>query len=79
MYDNVACLQGPFIKLKNTNLKWRQVGYASRLKLLFKVVPTTVVRLILKRRNAIHHGGKMSFNTMIMEININLHLIDASI
>ncbi|KAK4724151.1 hypothetical protein R3W88_026930 [Solanum pinnatisectum] len=67
--------QGPFVQIKQTLDKWWKSDCVDKLKSLFRAVPIFIIWQIWKRRNIISHGGRMSKNAMIMEINRNLYLL----
>ncbi|KAH0732966.1 hypothetical protein KY289_004154 [Solanum tuberosum] len=55
--------------------KWWNATCSVKLRPLFNAVPTFIMWQIWKRRNMIRHGGKMSVQGMMMEINRNLHYL----
>ncbi|KAK4724266.1 hypothetical protein R3W88_027045 [Solanum pinnatisectum] len=62
--------------LNDTIHKWWSKDCSSKLRPLFKVVPSFINWQIWKRRNIISHRGNMSFYGMVMEVNINLYHLD---
>lgn len=72
-FATIADVQGPFLQLNDTIHKWWNRDCSSKLKPLFKAVPSFITWQIWKTRNIISHGGKMSFFGMVMEINRNLY------
>lgn len=74
-YASATSLHGPFIQLKDTIMKWWNTDCASKLKPLYKVVPTFILWQVWKRRNIIKHGGKMSVHMMGVEINRNIYYL----
>ncbi|WMV59135.1 hypothetical protein MTR67_052520, partial [Solanum verrucosum] len=75
LFAGAAGVQGPFVQIKQTLDKWWKSDCVAKLKPLFRAVPIFIIWQIWKRRNIIDHGGKMSKNAMIMEINRNLYLL----
>ncbi|KAH0688092.1 hypothetical protein KY284_018645 [Solanum tuberosum] len=68
-------IDGPFIQLKDTLLKWWKAEMTPKLKYIYKTVLLFILWQIWKRRNIIKHGGKMTQSTMTLEIGRNLHLM----
>ncbi|XP_019265532.1 PREDICTED: uncharacterized protein LOC109243095 [Nicotiana attenuata] len=61
------------IQLKHVIKDWWYAQCCPKLKPLFQAVPTIITWELWKRRNAGKHGGSVSTNRVIHEINRTLH------
>lgn len=77
-YAAVAGLQGLFLNLKDTIIKWWKTQCVDKLKPLYRVVPAFILWQIWKRRNNLKHDCQMSVYCMEMEINRNIHCLAIS-
>ncbi|KAH0776352.1 hypothetical protein KY290_007763 [Solanum tuberosum] len=78
-FSGAAGIQGPFIQMKQTIYQWCVGGgggeCSPKLKPLFRSVPIFIIWQIWKRRNRIKHGGNMSRQPMVREVNMNIYLM----
>lgn len=72
-FAGIEGIDGPFLHLKDNARKLLNATTILKLKLIYKSIPMFVLWKIWKRRNAIKHGGKMSY--MSTRIEITRHLI----
>ncbi|KAG5585310.1 hypothetical protein H5410_045744 [Solanum commersonii] len=71
-FAGAAGVEGPFLQVKGTIIKWWKADCVVKLKPMYTTVPAFIIWQIWKRRNKIRNGGKMSRHAMDMEINRNL-------
>lgn len=74
-YSAASGIQGPFVQIKQTVVKWWKFECNSKLKTLVKVVPALILWQIWRWRNTILYGGNMSIQRVYYEIDPNLHIL----
>ncbi|XP_019256289.1 PREDICTED: uncharacterized protein LOC109234676 [Nicotiana attenuata] len=73
LFMGVAGITVPPIQLKQVIRHWWYAQCCPKLKPLFQAVPAIITWELWKRRNAGKHGGSVSTNRVIHEINRTLH------
>ncbi|XP_075095164.1 uncharacterized protein LOC142173466 [Nicotiana tabacum] len=73
LFMGAAGISVQLIQLKQIVRHWWYAKCCPKLKPLFQAVPTIITWEIWKRRNASKHGGLVSTNRVIHEINRTLH------
>ncbi|XP_060210718.1 uncharacterized protein LOC132637681 [Lycium barbarum] len=70
-----AGVLGPFLQVKQTILCWWNFQTTARLKPLYQAIPALVLWQIWKSRNTRRHGGAVSQNKVIHEVNRNIYML----
>lgn len=74
-FARTAGISGPFVQLKATCTKWWLAKCSTRLQPIYKEIPAFITWKTWRRRNCITHGGKMTIEYAIQEINTNISLL----
>ncbi|XP_060170793.1 uncharacterized protein LOC132601744 [Lycium barbarum] len=71
-------IQMNLIQIHQVIRTWWKIKCAEKFRPILHVVPAMITWELWKRRNTIKHGGRVSFNRVIHEINRNLYYLTKS-
>nr|XP_009596356.1 uncharacterized protein LOC104092452 [Nicotiana tomentosiformis] len=73
LFIGAAGIDVPLIQLKQVIRHWWNAQFCPKLKPLFQAAPVIITWELWKKRNAGKHGGSLSTNRVIHEVNKTLH------
>lgn len=72
-FASAAGIQGPFIQIKQTVQKWRDVQGNEVFKNVMVDVPIIILWFLWKSRNTILHGGLYAYEKIIFDTTDTIH------